>query len=84
MIEEIHKIGEINSVNDLFEFKLTIKTIILLMFLGGVCFVIFVIFMLGGVNNTIDYLTTIIDSSKNAIAERKKKKNDSDTNKKEE
>ena len=64
MIDEISKIGEINSVNDLFDFKLSIKTIIML-FCALVFFVaIIAVFMLGGVNNTIDYITAIMDETR--------------------
>ena len=57
MIEELNQIGNINSVNDFLDFKLSIKTIVLLVFLGGSAFIIFIIMIFGGVNNTVDYLT---------------------------
>ena len=41
MIEEFNQIGNINSVNDFLDFKLSIKTIVLLCFLGGFAFIIF-------------------------------------------
>lgn len=77
MIDEINKIGEINSVNDLFDFKLSIKTIILLFFAWCFFAIIFVVFMLGGVNNTIDYITTIMDQTKQKIILTKTKKSSS-------
>ena len=74
MIDEISKIGEINSVNDLFDFKLSIKTIILLFCAWCFFATIFVVFMLGGVNNTIDYITTIMDETRQKIILTKNKK----------
>ena len=74
MIDEINKIGEINSVNDLFDFKLSIKTIIIL-FCVWICFITIVaVFMLGGINNTIDYITTIMDETRQKIILTKNKK----------
>jgi hypothetical protein len=67
MIEEISKIGDINSVGDLFDFKLSIKTIIIIAILWGIGSMIVIVFMFGGVNNTIDYATTIIESTKKSI-----------------
>ena len=66
-MDEISKIGDINSVNDFLDFKLSIKTIIFMVMLwAGLCGIIFVIIM-GGVNNTIAYLTAMLDSTKNTI-----------------
>ena len=67
MLDEINKIGEINSVNDLFEFKLSIKTIIMLAIAWSICAGIFVIFMFGGINNTIEYATNVLESTKKSI-----------------
>ena len=66
-MDEISKIGDINSVNDFLDFKLSVKTIIFMVMLwAGLCGIIFVIIM-GGVNNTIAYLTAMLDSTKNTI-----------------
>ena len=67
MIDEFNKIGEINSVNDFFDFKLSIKTIIFLVIAWGFFATIFVVFMLGGVNNTIDYMMNLIETTKKKI-----------------
>jgi hypothetical protein len=67
MIEELSKIGEINSVSDFFDFKISIKTIIILVILWGIGASIVIVFMFGGINNTIDYATNIIESTKNSI-----------------
>jgi len=67
MLDEINKIGEINSVNDLFDFKLSIKTIIMLAIAWSICAGIFVIFMFGGINNTIEYATNVLESTKKSI-----------------
>ena len=67
MIEEISKIGDINSVGDLFDFKLSIKTLVIIAILWGIGATIVIIFMFGVVNNTIDYATTIIESTKKSI-----------------
>jgi hypothetical protein len=74
MIEELYKIGDINSIGDLFDFKLSIKTIILLFIIWGMFVFVFVVFMLGGINNTIDYATNIIESTKQSIIINKNKK----------
>jgi len=70
----IDKLDEINSVNDFFEFKLSIKTIILLFFAWCVVVTIIAVFMLGGVNNTIDYITTMMNETKQKIILNKTKK----------
>jgi len=67
MIEELSKIGDINSINDFFDFKISIKTIIMLMILWGIGASIVIVFMFGGINNTIDYATNIIESTKKSI-----------------
>lgn len=67
MIEELSKIGDINSVSDFFEFKLSIKTIIMLLILWCIGASIVIVFMFGGINNTIDYATNIIESTKKSI-----------------
>jgi predicted PurR-regulated permease PerM len=68
-MDEISKIGDVNSVNDILEFKLSVKTILILLFLWIViCIVGFIIFM-GGINNAIAYLTNIMNSTKKTIIE---------------
>jgi|688.fasta_scaffold1771107_1 hypothetical protein len=72
-MDEISKIGDIGNVNDFFDFKLSIKTIIFLVVMWvGFCGLV-VIFMLGGVNNTVDYMANIIESIKTTIVEIKNK-----------
>ena len=71
MIEELGQIGNINSFNDLLDFKFSVKTIIILMFLAGSGFILFVILLFGGVNNTVDYLSSIIQSTKIALDKNK-------------
>lgn len=66
-MDEISKIGDINSVNDFLDFKLSIKTIMFLVIAwAGLCGIIFIIIM-GGVNNSIAYLTTMLNSTKDVI-----------------
>lgn len=68
-MDEISKIGDVNSVNDILDFKLSVKTILILLFLWIViCIVGFVIFM-GGINNAIAYLTNVMNSTKKTIIE---------------
>ena len=74
MIEEIGKLGEINSINDLFDFKFTVKTIIILGFIYSILASIVVVFLFGGVNNTMDYITDIIETTKQKIILKGKKK----------
>lgn len=73
MIEEISKIGEINSVGDFLDFKLSVKTIIILVVAWSIFVSIVVVFMLGGINNTIDYLTSIFESTKQKVTGNNKK-----------
>jgi hypothetical protein len=74
MIEEIGKLGEINSINDFFDFKFTVKTIIILGFIYSILASIVVVFLFGGVNNTMDYVTDIIETTKQKIILKGKKK----------
>jgi hypothetical protein len=78
MLEEINKIGEIDSVGDILDFKLSIKTLIILAMLGGIGATIFVVLLFGGVNNTIDYANGIIEATKKSIVINKDKKPVSD------
>ena len=71
MIDEINQIGNINNINDLLHFKFSVKTLVILGFLGGISFWIFIIILFGGVNNTIDYLFSILESTKNSISKNK-------------
>ena len=75
-MEEVGKIGEIQSVNDFFDFKLSIKTIMIIAFLWGTGCMIFVIVMFGGISNTMDYLTSLMDSLKTTIVKNKVKNNE--------
>jgi hypothetical protein len=63
-MDEISKIGDINSMNDLFDFKISIKTIMILVFLWGFGCVVIIVFLLGGINNTVDYMVALIESIK--------------------
>jgi hypothetical protein len=63
-MDEISKIGDINSMNDLFDFKISIKTIMILVFLWGFGCVVIIVFLLGGINNTVDYAVALIESMK--------------------
>ena len=72
-MDEIGKIGDINSINDFFDFKLSIKTIIFIAIIWGICVSIFVVFMLGGVNNTVEYILNISNSAKNSVIKNKNK-----------
>jgi len=73
MIEEISKIGEINSVGDFLDFKLSVQTIIILVVAYSIFISIVIVFMLGGINNTIDYLTNIFESTKERVTGNNKK-----------
>ena len=79
MIDEVNKFGEINSVNDFFDFKLSIKTIILLVIIWSFGVSVVAVFMLGGINNTIDYITMIADETKQKIIEKKNANTKSNT-----
>lgn len=72
-MDELGKINNINSVGDLLDFKLSIKTIALIVFGWGCVFAVIVVFMLGGVSNTLDYVTNFLDSAKKMIIDKKPK-----------
>jgi hypothetical protein len=72
-MDEITKLGDINSVNDLFDYKISIKTICVLVFLWGICCMIIIVIMFGGVNNTITYGATILETVKTTLIEIKNK-----------
>jgi len=83
-MDEISKIGDLNSVNDFLDFKLSIKTIIILIFIWIIiCVVGFIIFM-GGVNNSIAYLNNLLDSTKKTMIEIKNNNKDVDKKKEDE
>jgi len=69
-MDEISKIGDINSMNDLFDFKISIKTIMILVFLWGFGCVVIIVFLLGGINNTVDYAVALIESIKTFLNKR--------------
>lgn len=67
MIDEINKIGEINSVNDFFDFKLSIKTMIILFIIWCFLAIIFTIFLFGGLDNTVEYILRLMEITKKKI-----------------
>jgi hypothetical protein len=66
-MDELYKIGDIHTVNDIFDFKLSIKTILIILFLWCIGCAIFMVFIFGGVNNTYLYLLNIMETVKTAI-----------------
>jgi hypothetical protein len=66
-MDEIGKIGEINSINDLLDFKLSLKTIAVVGFLGGSFWLVVIVFMLGGVSNTMEIISSFFDAAKNTV-----------------
>jgi len=73
-MEEINKIGNINSVNDFFEFKISIKTIILILFLWSLLCLFVIVLFFGGINNTVAYMLSITENIKTAIRKKKEAK----------
>ena len=73
-MDELHKIGEINTINDIFEFKLSIKTILIILVLWGILAGIFIVFLFGGVNNTVSYLLNIMETIKTASKKKRELK----------
>ena len=73
-MDELHKIGEINTINDIFEFKLSIKTILIILFLWAIVAGIFIIFLFGGVNNTVIYMMNILETIKTASKKKRELK----------
>ncbi len=78
-MDEISKIGNINSVNDFFDFKVSIKTIILCLFAWGFAALVVVIFLFGGLNNTLMYVSTMLSSIKTMIVNIKNKNTEKNT-----
>lgn len=72
-MEEISKLGDINTVNDFFEYKLSIKTILIIIFVWGAIFLIIVIIAFGGINNAANYLISVVESIKTTLVEIKNK-----------
>jgi hypothetical protein len=72
-MDEITKLGDINSVNDLFDFKLSIKTIVFLAFAWGAVCLVVIVFLFGGINNTVSYAINIIESVKSTVLETRNK-----------
>ena len=72
-MDEISKLGDINTVNDFFEYKLSIKTILIIIFIWGVICFIIVIIAFGGVNNAINYMFSTLNSVKTTLVEIKNK-----------
>ena len=64
MLDEINKIGEISSIEDVFEFIFSIKSIILIGLLSVFCFLIFLVMIFGGTENTIEYIFNVIETTK--------------------
>ena len=71
MLDEINKIGEISSIEDVFEFKFSIKSMILIALLGGFCFLIFLVMVFGGIENTIEYIFNMIETTKTHLKKNK-------------
>lgn len=72
-MDEISRIGDINSVNNFLDFKLSIKTIMFLVFGWGFACLIIIVFMLGGINNTVDYVANILETVKTTVIDTKNK-----------
>ena len=82
-MDELNKIGEINTINDIFEFKLSIKTILIILFLWAIVAGIFIIFLFGGVNNTVSYMMNILETIKTASKKKRELKMEKKEEKKE-
>ena len=67
------KLGDINSVNDLFDFKISIKTILLLAVVWGAVCLVVLVFMFGGVNNTVKYVLTLLETLKSTVLKSRNK-----------
>ena len=70
-MDEIEKIGEIHTINDVLNFKLSIKTMAILAFVVGSFWLVVIIFMLGGVSNTMEIISGLFDSAKSALKNNK-------------
>lgn len=71
MLDEINKIGDISSIEDVFDFKFSIKSIILIALLAGFCFLIFLVMVFGGIENTMEYIFNFIEITKSHLKKNK-------------
>lgn len=71
MLDEINKIGEINSIEDVFEFKFSVKSLVLIAMLVGFCFLIFLVMIFGGIENTTEYVFNLIETTKTHLKKNK-------------
>ena len=63
-MDEINKLGDIHNVGDILDFKLSIKTIAIIIFLWcGFCIIV-VIILFGGIDNATKYFTGLLSSAK--------------------
>ncbi len=69
----MNKLGDINSVNDLFDFKISIKTILFLAVAWGAVCLVVLVFMFGGVNNTVKYVLTLLETLKSTVLKSRNK-----------
>ena len=72
-MDELGKLSDINSVGDLLDFKLSLKTIAIIAFLWCAACALIIVIMLGGVSNTMDYVTNLLDTAKKTIITQKGK-----------
>jgi len=71
-MDEINKLGDIHNVGDVLDFKLSIKTIAIIIFLWcGFCIIV-VIILFGGIDNATKYFTGLLSSAKKSIIDNKK------------
>lgn len=74
-MDELAKIGNIQTLGDILDFKLSIKTISILAGLWGFSCMIIILVLFGGVDNTIKYFTELFFSLKKTIVDNKINKN---------
>ena len=71
-MDELNKLGDIHNVGDVLDFKLSIKTIAIIIFLWcGFCIIV-VIILFGGIDNATKYFTVLLSSAKKSIIDNKK------------
>jgi len=71
MLDELNKIGEISSIEDVFDFRFSIKTLLLIALLVGFCSLIILVMVFGGIENTTEYIFNLIEITKSHLKKNK-------------
>lgn len=71
MLDELNKIGDITSIEDVFDFRFSIKSLLLIALLAGFCSLIILVMVFGGIENTMEYIFNFIEITKSHLKKNK-------------